>query len=124
MFEKWDANYKTLEARHAPYAAYESKGYNPEYISQALEIQQALASDPNGFIKEVAEHFGISFGQAAAAVEATQEEEFLTPEAQRLAALEARQAAIDDLLSAGFDHADINVLAPEDRVASKLERAA
>ena len=34
------------------------------------------------------------------------------------------QAAIDDLLSAGFDHADINVLAPEDRVASKLERAA
>ena len=96
VFEKWDANYKTLEARHAPYAAYESKGYNPEYISQALEIQQALASDPNGFIKEVAEHFGISFGQAAAAVEATQEEEFLTPEAQRLAALEARQAAIDE----------------------------
>jgi len=34
------------------------------------------------------------------------------------------QAAIDDLLSAGFDHANINVLAPEDRVASKLERAA
>jgi hypothetical protein len=30
------------------------------------------------------------------------------------------QAAIDDLLSAGFDHADINVLAHEDTVTSKL----
>ena len=30
------------------------------------------------------------------------------------------QAAIDDLLSAGFDHADIAVLAHEDTVTSKL----
>jgi hypothetical protein len=30
------------------------------------------------------------------------------------------QAAIDDLLSAGFDHVDINVLAHEDTVTSKL----
>ena len=32
------------------------------------------------------------------------------------------QAAIDDLLMAGFDHGDINVLAHEDTVKSKLER--
>ena len=32
------------------------------------------------------------------------------------------QAAIDDLLMAGFDHGDINVLAHEDTVASKLGR--
>jgi hypothetical protein len=32
------------------------------------------------------------------------------------------QAAIDDLLFAGFDHADINVLAHEDTVASRLGR--
>jgi hypothetical protein len=30
------------------------------------------------------------------------------------------QAAIDDLLSAGFDHADINVLAHEETIAAKL----
>jgi hypothetical protein len=30
------------------------------------------------------------------------------------------QAAIDELLLAGFDHADINVLAHEDAIASKL----
>ena len=30
------------------------------------------------------------------------------------------QAAIDELLLAGFDHADINVLAQEDTIASKL----
>jgi len=30
------------------------------------------------------------------------------------------QAAIDDLLFAGFDHADINVFAHEDTVASRL----
>jgi len=32
------------------------------------------------------------------------------------------QAAIDDLLLAGFDHVDINVLAHEDTVTSKLGR--
>jgi hypothetical protein len=32
------------------------------------------------------------------------------------------QAAINDLLFAGFDHADINVLAHEDTVASRLGR--
>jgi hypothetical protein len=31
------------------------------------------------------------------------------------------QVAIDDLLSADFDHADINMLAHEDTVTSKLE---
>jgi hypothetical protein len=34
--------------------------------------------------------------------------------------VEAFQAAIDELLLAGFDHADINVLAQEDTIASKL----
>jgi hypothetical protein len=34
--------------------------------------------------------------------------------------VETFQAAIDDLLSAGFDHAEINVLAHEDTVTSKL----
>jgi hypothetical protein len=33
---------------------------------------------------------------------------------------ESFQAAIDDLLSVGFDHADINVLAHEDTITSKL----
>ena len=32
------------------------------------------------------------------------------------------QAAIDDLLLAGFDHGDINVLAHEDTVKTKLGR--
>lgn len=32
------------------------------------------------------------------------------------------QAAIDDLLSAGFDHADLNVLAHEDAITAKLDR--
>jgi hypothetical protein len=36
--------------------------------------------------------------------------------------VESFQAAIDDLLLARFDHADINVLAHEDTVASKLGR--
>jgi hypothetical protein len=34
--------------------------------------------------------------------------------------VETFQAAIDELLLAGFDHADINVLAQEDTIASKL----
>ena len=34
--------------------------------------------------------------------------------------VESFQAAIDDLLPAGFDHADINVLAHEDTIRSKL----
>jgi len=34
--------------------------------------------------------------------------------------VESFQAAIDDLLSVGFDHADINVLAHEDTITSKL----
>src|SRR6478736_90603 len=41
VFEKWDAGYNELQARHAPYAEYERRGYNPEFISQALAIQQA-----------------------------------------------------------------------------------
>lgn len=94
-FEKWDANYNALQARHTPYAQYESRGYNPEYIQQAIEIQQALSNDAEGFIQQVAEHFGISLGEAEAALDAAQEQEFLTPEAQRIAALEARQAEID-----------------------------
>lgn len=98
-FEKWDANYQALNARHAPYEAYEKKGYNPEYISQAIEIQKALSEDPEGFVQQVAEHFGITFAQAAAAVDATQqgaEETFLTPEEQRIRAVELRQQQIDE----------------------------
>ncbi len=34
--------------------------------------------------------------------------------------VETFQAAIDELLLAGFDHADVNVLAQEDTVTSKL----
>jgi len=34
--------------------------------------------------------------------------------------VESFEAAIDNLLAAGFDHADINVLAHEDTIASKL----
>jgi len=34
--------------------------------------------------------------------------------------VESFEAAIDDLLSVGFDHADINVLAHEDTITSKL----
>ena len=34
--------------------------------------------------------------------------------------VESFEAAIDDLLAVGFDHADINVLAHEDTIASKL----
>ncbi len=36
--------------------------------------------------------------------------------------IQSFQASIDDLLSAGFDHADINALAHEDTVTSKLGR--
>lgn len=99
-FQKWDANFNALQARYRPYEEFEKQGYNPEYLSTAVEIQRALIEDPQGFVERVAEQFGLSFGEAAAAIQQQQEEQFLTPEAQRLAEIEQRQREWDERFAA------------------------
>lgn len=96
-FQKWDANYNALQARYRPYEEYERRGYNPEYISTAIDIQQALIEDPQGFVERVAEQFGLTLGQAQQAIADAQEEQtFLTPEEQRIRQLEQQQQQILD----------------------------
>lgn len=99
-FQKWDANFNALQAKYRPYEEIERRGYNPEYITTAIDIQQALIEDPQGFVERVAEQFGLTLGQAAQvaqnAAQQQQEEQFLTPEEQRIRALEERQRQIDE----------------------------
>jgi hypothetical protein len=93
VFEKWDANFNALHAKHAPYAQYEQHGYNPEYITQAISIQQALINNPEEFVKKAISEFGLTIGEARQALAQAQdaaEETFLTPEEERLRRVEAQ----------------------------------
>ena len=94
VFEKWDANYNGLQARYAPYQKFEQQGYNPQYLETAIDIQRALVTDPEGFVRQAIQEFGLTAFQAQQLQAAAQgqEEEFLDPQEQRLRQLEALEA--------------------------------
>lgn len=97
VFEKWDANFNALQARHAPYAQYEQHGYNPEYISQAISIQQALVANPEEFVRKAISEFGLTVGEARQALADAQNVDpntFVTPEEERIRRIEAQNAQL------------------------------
>lgn len=91
--EKWD---KGVEARLAkvreeyePYKGFIDNQIDPDQATQALNFLRAIENDPAGVIKALQEAYGLTKAEAKEVVAAAGEE--LSPEAKRLAALEAQQ---------------------------------
>lgn len=66
VFKEWDANvtqrFQQLHSQYAWAKPWEeiAQEYEPDAVSQAIQIQQALTSDPEGFYKALAEAYGFN----------------------------------------------------------------
>lgn len=71
--KQWDAGvtkrFQDVHSEYADYKPFKEAGIDADYLSQSLALAQALEADPAGTVKAVAEAYGISFGEAAAALE-------------------------------------------------------
>lgn len=99
VFEKWDRNFGQLNERFRPYEAFEKSGIPAEQLQQAVELQQLMITNPETVFEFLAQEHGFTTQQQAqAAHTAGVESGDLDPNdpvTQRLAAIEAKEAAYD-----------------------------
>lgn len=71
--KQWDADVtRRFQSVHSEYDGWKplkDAGYDPEEVSQAVALVEALNQDPQGTVKAVAEAYGITLQQAAVAVQ-------------------------------------------------------
>lgn len=96
VFEKWDRNQRETEARFAPYKGFEQAGVAPEYIQQALALQEQLVDDPRGFWDQMGQAWGFSGAELQRAFEASQGDDELDPDDPRDARLIRLEQAEQD----------------------------
>lgn len=95
VFEKWDRNVHEIEARFAPYKAFEQAGIPVDSLNQAMAIQQQIIDNPRDFYDRMAQAWGFTAQQVQDAFEASDPNNALDPNdpvAQRLALMEQREA--------------------------------
>jgi hypothetical protein len=96
-FEKWDKGVQERLAKekeiYAPWKELIDAQVDPAAAAQALNLMQAIDNDPAGVIKVLQEAYGLTKAEAKAVVADVQQTptgEELSPEAKRIAELEAR----------------------------------
>jgi hypothetical protein len=75
----WDAGvtkrFQEVHSEYADYKPFKEQGYTQEDLGGALALAQALEENPQGTLQLIAEHYGITLGEAAQAVaDATNEQ--------------------------------------------------
>lgn len=71
--KQWDAGvtqrFQSVHSEYEGWKPLKDAGYDPEEVSQAVALVEALNQDPQGTVKAVAEAYGITLQQAAQAVQ-------------------------------------------------------
>lgn len=69
IVDEWSRQYQRVSEEAAPYYKLRESGFTPEEIEMAANLQRALATDPEGFYKNMGEAYGYAQRQQLAEIQ-------------------------------------------------------